>query len=283
MNLLTASSATVNRDPAFPASASAEAVIRLEGVSVRYRVPHERIVSLKEYAVRRLLRGMGYRDFWALHKVDCQVHRGDVVGIVGANGAGKSTLLRTISGLVRPRAGRVRFDGRDLTRVPPHDIVGLGVSQAPEGRMVFANLTVEDNLDLGAYRRRDRAGISADRDRVFALFPRLKERRRQNAGTLSGGEQQMLAIGRALMSRPRLLLLDEPSLGLAPLLVREIFRTIREINRDGVTVLLVEQNAHMALSVAGRGYVLETGRVRLEDAAASLLRNEEVRRAYLGG
>jgi branched-chain amino acid transport system ATP-binding protein len=167
--------------------------------------------------------------------------------------------------------------------MPPHEIVGLGISQSPEGRMVFANLTVEDNLELGAYRRRDRPAIREDREAVYRLFPRLLERRRQTSGTLSGGEQQMLAIGRALMSRPRLLLLDEPSLGLAPLLVREIFRTIQEINRGGVTVLLVEQNAHMALSIAGRGYVLETGRVQLEDQAARLLQNEDVKKAYLGG
>jgi len=224
-----------------------------------------------------------YGAVHALKGVSLHAEPGEIVTLIGANGAGKTTLLRTISGLIRARAGTVRFDGRDLTRVPPHEIVGLGISQSPEGRMVFANLSVEDNLELGAYRRRDRAGILTDRERVYSLFPRLMERRRQNAGTLSGGEQQMLAIGRALMSRPRLLLLDEPSLGLAPLLVREIFKTIVEINRAGVTVLLVEQNAHMALTIAGRGYVLETGRVRLTDKAASLLQNDEVKRAYLGG
>jgi len=224
-----------------------------------------------------------YGAVHALKNFSLRVEPGEIVTLIGANGAGKTTLLRTLSGLVRARAGRVLFEGRDLTRTPPHEIVGLGISQSPEGRMVFANLTVEDNLELGAYRRKDRPGILADRDRVYAMFPRLLERRRQNAGTLSGGEQQMLAIGRALMSRPRLLLLDEPSLGLAPLLVREIFRTIVEINRAGMTVLLVEQNAHMALSVAGRGYVLETGRVRLEDQAANLLKNDEVKKAYLGG
>ncbi|MBI5710582.1 MAG: ABC transporter ATP-binding protein [Candidatus Eisenbacteria bacterium] len=224
-----------------------------------------------------------YGAVHALKGVSLNAGAGEIVTLIGANGAGKTTLLRTLSGLVRPRAGTVRFEGRDITRLPPHEIVGLGVSQAPEGRMIFANLSVEDNLELGAYRRRDRPGIAADRARVFQLFPRLEERRRQIGGTLSGGEQQMLAIGRALMSRPRLLLLDEPSLGLAPLLVREIFKTIQEINHAGVTVLLVEQNAHMALSVARRGYVLETGTVRLEDDAARLLQNEEVKQAYLGG
>jgi branched-chain amino acid transport system ATP-binding protein len=224
-----------------------------------------------------------YGAVHALKSFALRAEPGEIVTLIGANGAGKTTLLRTISGLVRARSGRVLFEGRDISRLPPHDVVGLGISQAPEGRMVFANLTVEDNLELGAYRRKDRAGIAADRERVYTMFPRLLERRRQNAGTLSGGEQQMLAIGRALMSRPRLLLLDEPSLGLAPLLVREIFKTIVEINRAGVTVLLVEQNAHMALSVAGRGYVLETGHVRLEDRAANLLANDEVRKAYLGG
>jgi len=224
-----------------------------------------------------------YGAVHALKGLSLHAESGEIVTLIGANGAGKSTLLRAISGLVPARAGTLRFDGRDLTRVPAHEIVGLGISQAPEGRMVFANLTVEDNLELGAYRRKDRPGIRADRDQVFQLFPRLLERRRQAAGTLSGGEQQMLAIGRALMSRPRLLLLDEPSLGLAPLLVREIFKTIREINQRGVTVLLVEQNAHMALSVAGRGYVLETGRVRFHDDARRLLENDDVKKAYLGG
>jgi branched-chain amino acid transport system ATP-binding protein len=224
-----------------------------------------------------------YGAVHALKSVDLGASAGEIVTLIGANGAGKTTLLRTISGLIRPRAGSIVFDGRDITRVQPHDIVGLGVSQSPEGRMVFANLTVEDNLELGAYKRKDRAGIAADRARVFELFPRLLERRRQSAGTLSGGEQQMLAIGRAMMSRPRLLLLDEPSLGLAPLLVREIFRTIQEINQSGVTVLLVEQNAHMALSIGNRGYVLETGHVRLEDRCDRLLANDAVRQAYLGG
>jgi branched-chain amino acid transport system ATP-binding protein len=224
-----------------------------------------------------------YGAVHALKGVTLTAAAGEIVTLIGANGAGKTTLMRTISGVVPSRSGHVVFEGRDITRMPAHEVVGLGISQSPEGRMVFANLTVEDNLELGAYRRKNRAEIKKDRDDVYRLFPRLLERKRQSAGTLSGGEQQMLAIGRALMSRPRLLLLDEPSLGLAPLLVREIFRTIREINRRGVTVLLVEQNAHMALSIAGRGYVLETGRVRLEDEAAKLLQNEDVKRAYLGG
>jgi branched-chain amino acid transport system ATP-binding protein len=224
-----------------------------------------------------------YGAVHALKGVSIRAEAGEIVTLIGANGAGKTTLLRTLSGLIPPRAGRVRFDGREITRMPAHEIVGLGVSQAPEGRLVFANLSVDDNLELGAYRRRDRAEIAKDREEAFRMFPRLRERRKQSAGTLSGGEQQMLAIARSLMSRPRLLLLDEPSLGLAPLLVREIFKTIREINLRGVTVLLVEQNAHMALSIARRGYVLETGCVRLEDEAARLLQNEEVKRAYLGG
>jgi branched-chain amino acid transport system ATP-binding protein len=224
-----------------------------------------------------------YGAVHALKGVSLRADAGEIVTLIGANGAGKSTLLRTVSRLLPVHGGDVRFEGKSLLKVRPHDVVGLGIAQAPEGRMVFANLSVENNLELGAYRRKDRAGIRADRDQVYQTFPRLLERRRQSAGTLSGGEQQMLAIGRALMARPRLLLLDEPSLGLAPLLVREIFRTIREINQRGVTVLLVEQNAHMALSIAGRGYVLETGRVVVEDAASRLLQNEDVKRAYLGG
>ncbi len=224
-----------------------------------------------------------YGAVHALKGVSLHAETGEIVTLIGANGAGKTTLLRSISGLVPSRSGSVTFEGRDITKMQTHEIVGLGISQSPEGRMVFATMSVEDNLELGAYRRKDRRGILEDRREVYRLFPRLEERRRQSAGTLSGGEQQMLAIGRALMSRPRLLLLDEPSLGLAPLLVREIFKTIRTINQQGVTVLLVEQNAHMALSIAGRGYVLETGKVRLEAPAKELLANEEVREAYLGG
>ena len=224
-----------------------------------------------------------YGAVHALKGVSLHVEAGEIVTLIGANGAGKTTLLRTISGIVPVRSGAVSFEGRVITKLPPHEIVGLGVSQSPEGRMVFANLSVEDNLELGAYRRRDREGIKKDREQVYQLFPRLLERRRQLSGTLSGGEQQMLAMGRALMSRPKVLLLDEPSLGIAPLLVRDIFKTIVEINRAGTTVLLVEQNAHMALGIAQRGYVLETGRVVLEDTAAKLAANDEVRAAYLGG
>jgi branched-chain amino acid transport system ATP-binding protein len=224
-----------------------------------------------------------YGAVHALKGVSVRAELGEIVTLIGANGAGKSTLLRTISGLVPPRSGKIAFEGKDITKMPAHEIVGLGISQSPEGRMVFANLSVADNLELGAYRRKDKAGIAADRDHMFLLFPRLLERRKQSAGTLSGGEQQMLAIARALMSKPRLLLLDEPSLGLAPLLVREIFRTIQSINERGVTVLLVEQNAHMALTIARRGYVLETGRVVLEDKADRLLQNTQVKDAYLGG
>jgi branched-chain amino acid transport system ATP-binding protein len=223
-----------------------------------------------------------YGAVHALKGVALEVRRGEIVTLIGANGAGKSTLLRTISGLVRPRAGRIEFEGRDLGRLDAHDVVAAGISHAPEGRAVFANLTVEDNLMLGAYRRRD-PQVGADLESMYTLFPRLKERRRQAAGTLSGGEQQMLAIARALMARPRLLLLDEPSLGLAPLLVRDIFQTIVSINRDGMTILLVEQNANQALHIAHRGYVLETGRVALSDSGSALLANPAVKEAYLGG
>jgi branched-chain amino acid transport system ATP-binding protein len=224
-----------------------------------------------------------YGAVHALKGVSLHAEAGEIVTLIGANGAGKTTLLRSISGLIPSRSGRVLFEDRDITKMPAHEVVGLGISQSPEGRLVFSTMSVEDNLELGAYKRKDGKKIREDRQEVYRLFPRLLERRRQMAGTLSGGEQQMLAIGRALMSRPRLLLLDEPSLGLAPLLVREIFKTIQTINGQGVTVLLVEQNAHMALSIARRGYVLETGTVRLEAPAKDLLTNEEVREAYLGG
>ena len=224
-----------------------------------------------------------YGAVHALKDVHLKCEAGEIVTLIGANGAGKTTLLRTISGVVPARGGKVVFEGRDITKVPAHEIVALGISQSPEGRMVFSNMSVEENLELGAYRRKDRAKIRDDFDGMYSLFPRLRERRRQTAGTLSGGEQQMLAIARAMMARPRLLLLDEPSLGIAPILMREIFATIRAINERGMTVLLVEQNAHLALSIARRGYVLETGRVQLEDDARKLLQNEDVKKAYLGG
>ena len=224
-----------------------------------------------------------YGAIHALKGISLRVEEGQIVTLVGANGAGKSTTLRAISGLLRPSGGAIRFDGRPIAGMPPHEIVALGISHVPEGRLVFANLSVDDNLELGAYLRRNRKEIRADRERVFRLFPRLGERRRQSSGTLSGGEQQMLAIGRALMARPRLLLMDEPSLGLAPILVREIFAVIREIREQGATIVLVEQNARMALTVAEYGYVLETGEIRLADRAESLLANPDVQQAYLGG
>ncbi|BAS27486.1 ABC transporter ATP-binding protein [Limnochorda pilosa] len=225
-----------------------------------------------------------YGGVEAVRDLSLSVETGEVVALLGANGAGKSTTLRALSGLVRPAAGRIRLEGRDLARVPAHEIVELGVAHVPEGRRVFGTLSVEENLNLGAYtRRRLRGAVEEARARVYRLFPRLEERRHQLAGTLSGGEQQMLAIGRGLMARPRLLLLDEPSLGLAPKLVREIFRTVREINRQGVTVLLVEQNARMALRLAHRGYVLETGRLALGGPAAELRQDPRMREAYLGG
>jgi branched-chain amino acid transport system ATP-binding protein len=220
----------------------------------------------------------------ALQDVSVDVDRGEIVTLIGGNGAGKTTLLRAISGLLRPKRGRAVFEDRqDLTRLKPHEIVRRGVSHAPEGRQIFANLTVRENLLLGAYQRSAREEIQADLDRCYTLFPVLAERRDQRSGTLSGGEQQMLAIGRALMARPKLLLLDEPSLGLAPLVVRKIFQIIREINAQGVTIFLVEQNAHMALTVAHRAYVLQSGRVIKSDRASVLLDDPDVKKAYLGG
>jgi branched-chain amino acid transport system ATP-binding protein len=223
-----------------------------------------------------------YGNIHALKGVSMTVEQGEIVTLIGGNGAGKSTSLRTISGLLHPRQGAVTFQGENLQACPPHDIVAKGISMVPEGRGVFAKLTVEENLDLGAYLRRDRAGIAADRERSYQLFPRLKERRNQVAGTLSGGEQQMLAIARSLMARPRLLLMDEPSMGLAPILVESIFETCQEINQQGTTILLVEQNAHMALQIAHRGYVLQTGKIVLSDTAAALQRDPMVQKVYLG-
>ncbi len=223
-----------------------------------------------------------YGNIHALKGISLTVDKGEIVTMIGANGAGKSTTLNTICGLLRPRHGSVLLEGQEIHTVPPHDIVGLGISQAPEGRRIFARLTVQENLEMGAFLRTDPDGIQRDLERVFTLFPRLKERRKQLGGTLSGGEQQMLAIGRALMANPRVLLLDEPSMGLAPILVEEIFHTIQEINQEGTTVLLVEQNALMALSVAHRGYVLETGRIALTGTAAELRENPQVKAAYLG-
>lgn len=220
----------------------------------------------------------------ALHGISLSIRQGDIVTLIGANGAGKTTALRTISGLIRPKTGSVNFQGQDITRCAPHKIVARGLSQVPEGRMVFANLSVRENLDLGAFLRKDRPAIQNDLDLVFSLFPRLKEREKQVAGTLSGGEQQMLAIGRALMSRPSFLMLDEPSLGIAPLLVKTIFEKIVEINKaQNITILLVEQNANLALEISHYGYVLETGRITLQDQSPALRANPEVRKAYLGG
>ncbi|HEY3155093.1 MAG TPA: ABC transporter ATP-binding protein [Candidatus Eisenbacteria bacterium] len=224
-----------------------------------------------------------YGAIHALKGVSLAAEEGGIVTLVGANGAGKSTTLRAVSGLIKPSAGSIRFRGKSLVGVKPHEIVREGVSHVPEGRIVFANLTVLDNLEMGAYLRKGRAAYSEDLKKVFRLFPRLDERRRQSAGTLSGGEQQMLAIGRALMAKPTLLLMDEPSLGLAPILVREIFSVIREIRSQGTTIVLVEQNARMALATADRGYVLETGSVRMSDRAQALLESPFVQAAYLGG
>jgi branched-chain amino acid transport system ATP-binding protein len=238
------------------------------------------LLSVRDLEVR-------YGGIRALQGVSLDIFPNEIVTLIGSNGAGKTTLLRTISGLLRPVAGTIALSGEagwgsgELQQLKPHQIVRLGVSQSPEGRQIFPNLTVNDNLRLGAYQRKD--DIAGDIDRCHKLFPILKERENQKAGTLSGGEQQMLAIGRALMSRPRLLLLDEPSLGLAPLIVRKIFDIIREINAEGTTIFLVEQNAHLALKIANRAYVLQTGQIVMADSAAALLANPEVQKAYLGG
>ena len=233
------------------------------------------ILSVKQLQV-------SYGQIEALHGIDLEVNEGEIVTLIGANGAGKTTTLRTISGLLKPRHGSVHFHGDDITGVKPHVITAKGISHVPEGRGIFANLTVSDNLELGAYLRKDKV-TQKEYDRIFTLFPIIKERLKQNAGTLSGGEQQMLAISRALMSKPHVLLLDEPSLGLAPQLVQTIFRVIREINAEGTTILLVEQNAHMALVTAHRGYVMETGRIVLHDDTKALLASDRVKKAYLGG
>jgi branched-chain amino acid transport system ATP-binding protein len=222
-----------------------------------------------------------YGAIQALRGISLTVEEGEVVTIIGSNGAGKSTTLRSISGLTPARSGRIRFEGQEITRLPAHEIVACGIALSPEGRHCFARMTVRENLDLGAYRRRDE-DIGEDIERVFDLFPRLKERERQKAGTMSGGEQQMLAIGRALMARPKLLMLDEPSMGIAPILVQRIYETIAEINRQGMAILLVEQNANYALDVSKRGYVLETGEVALTNESAELRDDPAVQRAYLG-
>jgi branched-chain amino acid transport system ATP-binding protein len=223
-----------------------------------------------------------YGAIHALKGVSLDVNEGEIVTLIGANGAGKSTTLRAINGLNRPRQGRIRFQGRDITGATPHSIVKSGIAQSPEGRRLFPRMSVTENLEMGAFQRTDRPNFAEDMARVFELFPRLKERRSQKAGTLSGGEQQMCAIGRALMARPKLLLLDEPSMGLAPIFVERIFEIVVEINKQGTPVLLVEQNALMALEVAQRGYVMETGRIALQGSASELKTNEQVRQTYLG-
>ena len=219
----------------------------------------------------------------AIKGISFEVNDGEIVTLIGSNGAGKTTTMQTISGLLKPAQGSVLLDGVDLTKIAPHKIVPMGLAQVPEGRRVFAQQTVEENLELGAYCRRDKDGVKADMQNVFELFPRLLERRTQLAGTLSGGEQQMLAMARALMAKPKIMLMDEPSMGLSPLLVKEIFRIIQDINKQGTTVLLVEQNAKMALAIADRAYVLETGKIILEGTGAELVASEQVRKAYLGG
>jgi len=225
-----------------------------------------------------------YGAITALHGISLKVQPGDIVTLIGANGAGKTTLLRTVSGLIKPKSGRIRYEGTLIDDLPAHEVVKRGIAHVPEGRMVFANLTVWENLKMGAYLQKDKGVIQRELDYIFGVFPRLKERLKQVAGTLSGGEQQMLAIGRALMSKPKFLMLDEPSLGIAPLLVKSIFEKITEINQQQkITILLVEQNANLALQVSKYGYVLETGRITLQDSSAQLRQNPEVKRAYLGG
>ncbi|WP_342528876.1 ABC transporter ATP-binding protein [Chryseomicrobium sp. FSL W7-1435] len=224
-----------------------------------------------------------YGNIQALKDVSVTVNEGEIVSLIGANGAGKSTLLKTLSGLLKPKSGSIEFLGSSIAGKAAQGIVKTGISHVPEGRRVFANLTVEENLELGAFLRKDKKGIAEDMQKVFETFPRLLERRKQLSGTLSGGEQQMLAMGRAIMAKPKLLLLDEPSMGLAPLMVKTIFQVIKDINAEGTTILLVEQNAHMALSIANRGYVIETGRVVLSGSAEELHSSEEIRKAYLGG
>ena len=219
----------------------------------------------------------------AIKGISFEVNDGEIVTLIGANGAGKTTTMHTISGLLKPTEGSILLDGVDITKIPAHKIVMMGLAQIPERRRVFASQTVEENLDLGAFTRKDKEGIAQDLERVYTLFPRLKERKKQLAGTLSGGEQQMLAMGRALMARPKILLLDEPSMGLSPLLVKEIFRIIAEINKQGTTILLVEQNAKMALAIADRAYVLETGKITLEGSGQELAASEQVQKVYLGG
>ena len=226
---------------------------------------------------------VNYGMIEAIKGISFSVGDGEIVTLIGANGAGKTTTMHTISGLIRPAAGSIFLDDRDLVKVPPHEIVKMGLAQVPEGRRVFAEQTVEENLLLGAYFRKDKAAVRKELEHVYELFPRLLERKKQRAGTLSGGEQQMLAMGRALMSKPKIMLLDEPSMGLSPLLVREIFRIIGDINKEGTTVLLVEQNARIALGIADRGYVLETGKIIKEGTGEELLADEAVQKAYLGG
>jgi branched-chain amino acid transport system ATP-binding protein len=253
-------------------------------------MPHDDVSALngpRDHDSKRTLLELSdvhvaYGKVEAVKGITLDVRDGEIVTLIGANGAGKTTILKTISGIRPPTSGTIQFQGSVINAAPPHKIVEMGVSQAPEGRQIFPGMSVAENLSMGAYARRDRKGVSEDYERVYSLFPVLSERRAQHGGTLSGGEQQMLAIGRALMARPKVLLLDEPSMGLAPMLVQQIFSIIKEINEQGTTILLVEQNAQQALSRANRGYVLESGHIVLSDSAANLLKNDQVRKSYLG-